>query len=485
MVKTVHLIAALLAALCLSSCSYSGNPAATVKQTTGVLHVYANGTDGSDTYDGTAATNTPGTLIGPKKTLAGVLVLVPYRVRHNVCVHLAGIFAEPAAFSFFRMIEDGAILLIDGGLGTTVIADDGGNPWAADIHSTSTLGLSTAGWAPDQYAGYWLQLEDGPAAGQTRTIKSHTATTIIPIRNFSIDPGTAHFRIVRPATTISSSTAYSYLTFSNHGGPAYVARTQRLHIQNLYISGSNVYWTIESADSPSMSAIVNDGSGGWGWMSFARCRYPRALHWDINPSTFADQLTPAFPAKGLSFRATDYFSMLDCYSGGVAGLYSTPTVNITRTSMQSGGIGQGSRINSLLVEGSLNAYSATANVTNYSTYTTTMIGGGAVGITLKDSSLSIGAGVDLSGSSSHAIEVNHSRLHLMGAVTGTGNGGAGVYAHSGSVVHIKHSAPPTLTGTVGDLAVSNPAAQESTWAAIDGGTPVGVAAEMTMAKEVP
>jgi len=61
--------------------------------------------------------------------------------------------------------------------------------------------------------------------------------------------------------------------------------------------------------------------------------------------------------------------------------------------------------------------------------------------------------------------------------------GAGVYAHSGSVVHIKDGAPPTLTGTVGDLSTDG-TTQISTWAAIDAGTPVAVLAEMTLAKEV-
>jgi hypothetical protein len=73
---------------------------------------------------------------------------------------------------------------------------------------------------------------------------------------------------------------------------------------------------------------------------------------------------------------------------------------------------------------------------------------------------------------------------MTGAVTGSGNTGAGVYAHSGSTVIIKNGSAPTLTGTVGNLAISSAAAEESTWANIDAGNIISIANEMTMAKEV-
>jgi len=105
-------------------------------------------------------------------------------------------------------------------------------------------------------------------------------------------------------------------------------------------------------------------------------------------------------------------------------------------------------------------------------------------ITLIDSSLRLGSGVDISGSASHGIECNHSHLHLDGAVTGTGNGGAGVYAHNGSVVNIKNGAPPTISGTLGHLSVDG-TTNATWWSTLDAGTPLAVLAEMTMAKEVP
>jgi hypothetical protein len=105
-----------------------------------------------------------------------------------------------------------------------------------------------------------------------------------------------------------------------------------------------------------------------------------------------------------------------------------------------------------------------------------------VGLLIKDSFVNIKDG-SVSDNASHGIEVLNSRV-LLESVGGSGNGGAGVYAHSGSIVHITDGSPPTLTGTVGDLAVSDPAVEESTWAAIDGGDPVQIAAESTVVKEV-
>jgi hypothetical protein len=106
-----------------------------------------------------------------------------------------------------------------------------------------------------------------------------------------------------------------------------------------------------------------------------------------------------------------------------------------------------------------------------------------VGILLDNTDLSLVAGsVDNCGS--HGIEAQRSVVRFTGAFAGTGNTGAGVYAHSGSVVYITDGSPPTLTGAVGDFAVSNPNYQQSTWAAVDGGDPVQIAAESTIVKEV-
>lgn len=315
-------------------------------------HFYADGTSGDDAKDGLPAAT-------PKKTLQAVFGLVPDIVKHNTCVHLSGIFDEPGDTYFTADVMLGKYLLIDGGSDVSVVADDGGSPWIADIASTTSIGLTTAGWVTDAYAGYYVEILSGVQSGQLVTIQGNDATTLTPFKNFSSSPGVgAQFRIAK-AVIARAPTVFKM----NYGARA-------------------------------LSVKI------WG-------------HAD-NPSA----------------------------SGG-------------------------------------------SIIANSSGYATTKLGSAAVtsGLELNHSMLQIASG-DISNCTSHGIVCDNSRLHLAGAVAGTGNAGAGVYAHSGSVVHIKDGAPPTLTGTVGDLAVSDPAAQESTWAAIDAGTPVAVLAEMTMAKEV-
>jgi hypothetical protein len=68
-------------------------------------------------------------------------------------------------------------------------------------------------------------------------------------------------------------------------------------------------------------------------------------------------------------------------------------------------------------------------------------------------------------------------------VVGSNSGGFGVYAHSGSIVHIPNGKPPTISGGTGDLSFDG-STEASSWASLDAGTPVNSAAEVSMAKEV-
>lgn len=477
--KTV--LAALLAcaAICASCSPQTGGPSRFAEQTTSVLHVYADGTNGSDTYDGTAATNTPGTLVGPKKTLTAVIDLVPYLVKHNTAVHLAGTFDTQASATLERWVYEAATLIVDGGPTLTTVVDNGGNPWTADVHSASSIGLTTLGWTPDQYAGYWVQIVDGPCAGQTRRIHSHTATTITPGRNWSGDPGLANFRVVRPTTTLTSSTSAtpSALLLST-AGRGYTV------IQNLYLAGTQSriagYGLAAPASRVIISHVVHDGTYLFpinfqsANVALNSARYSTA--------TFAGESANTYSAAGASLRgaaATGFNATNSC----VASL-SDSYIKLGNVAAQSFVVYGGTRIDTLTLAMSYGTTSAM--VYNSSGYAATRFGSSAVanGLQMFDCSLRVGAGVDFSSCTSHAIILNHSRLHLDGAVTGTGNTGAGVYAHSGSVVHIKDGAPPTLTGTVGDFS-TNGTTQASTWAAIDAGTAVADSDEMTMAKQVP
>ena len=439
-------------------------------QTTAVGHYYANGTSGDDANDGlTAAT--------PKKTLQAVFDLVPYLVKHNTCVHLAGTFSEFGNCYLERFLTGGSVLLVDGGTDTTTVADDGGSPWTADIASTSSIGLTTAGWTIDAYAGYMVTVISGAAAGQTRLIQGNSETTITPQRNFSVSPGAAQFRISRPATTLSASSTNSWVRVHRDGALASV-----LFVQNLFMTGSKCYIDTGynmSGQPAQLTHIVNNCSQQSSFYSHSSMLLTSNGRYD--PATFAQAVANTDSNFGISqIHSSGSLYIANYNNNSIQGSY-VYSLLLERGFVTV--IGWGTRIVSLSMRCIQNDRSTTT-ISSTANYATTKIGGGSVGVTAIDSVVRIGAGVDISNCASHGIECNHSRLHLDGAVTGADNGGAGVYAHSGSVVHIKNGAPPTLTGTVGDLAVSNPAAEESTWAAIDAGTPVAVTAEMTMAKEV-
>jgi hypothetical protein len=103
-------------------------------------------------------------------------------------------------------------------------------------------------------------------------------------------------------------------------------------------------------------------------------------------------------------------------------------------------------------------------------------GATGVGLQLIKSNISIQRGsLEINNCTSHAIESINSLVKFnssgAGSVIGVGNAGAGIYAHSGSVVHIDPANPPTITGTVGDISVDG-TSQISTWAGVAAGVPV-------------
>ena len=58
----------------------------------------------------------------PKKTLAAVFALVPYKADHNVCVHLSGIFTDAGAAYLEKMVASTVTLVVDGGTATTPVS---------------------------------------------------------------------------------------------------------------------------------------------------------------------------------------------------------------------------------------------------------------------------------------------------------------------------------------------------------------------------
>jgi hypothetical protein len=121
------------------------------------------------------------------------------------------------------------------------------------------------------------------------------------------------------------------------------------------------------------------------------------------------------------------------------------------------------------------------NIANSTGYAVTSFGSSANtnGIYMEGSYVRMSSG-DVSSASSHGIKLINSFMNLRGAVSGTSNGGYGCYAISGSGVYIRNGSAPTLTGTSGNAYIG---ATATTWAGVDGGTPVWSTTQMSFCVE--
>jgi hypothetical protein len=180
-------------------------------------------------------------------------------------------------------------------------------------------------------------------------------------------------------------------------------------------------------------------------------------------------------SKVVRFTAVNYIAFDASYAKGFEIYGSILRGPVLRT---------GTLLKAATVESCLKAWPDLKLIDNDSGFNTTKIkGASGVGLTIRDSNVELGSG-DISDCGSHGIEANKSKVYISEALAGSGNTGAGIYAHSGSIIHIKDGTPPTLTGTVGDLAIASPLYEDSSWSDIDGGSPISITAEATVAKEV-
>lgn len=148
--------------------------------TTEALDIYVDAVDGDDTNDGfTSAT--------PVQTWVHAESLIPTVVRHAVRVHLAaGTYPVNRTWLFrARVVQgDGRITTYaddawDSTVYTTILAGTAGASTTADVVKTSGLTINA-------HRGYWLEMTDGDAAGQRRTIRNNTATDLVPSVSFGV-----------------------------------------------------------------------------------------------------------------------------------------------------------------------------------------------------------------------------------------------------------------------------------------------------------
>ncbi|MDP3986706.1 MAG: hypothetical protein Q8P81_00600, partial [Nanoarchaeota archaeon] len=178
----------------------SENLVGLMSATTGNMRWFIDGTNGSDSNDGlTSAT--------PKKNFRAITASIPDLIKHNCVLHLTGSVVDSVAMNLYRYVDTGVTFLIDGGPVLTYTLDDGaGGGIVSTATTTGSITVAGAAYAVDLYAGWYIDVLTGPAAGQSRLIQRNTDTTIIPTVNWTVDPvAGATFKIGRPNTSFNSN----------------------------------------------------------------------------------------------------------------------------------------------------------------------------------------------------------------------------------------------------------------------------------------
>lgn len=439
-------------------------PASCVRQTTYQMHLYADGTNGSDTNNGLSS-------LAPKKTIQAVFDLVPTYVNHSVFIHLSGTFTETATARLQRQVNQSVYVVIDGGSDKTIVDDNSGSNYTADINSTSTIGFSGAGWTVDTFFGWWVEILTGPSAGAIRSIQGNTATTITVTKAMT-DPGAgAKFRIVRPATTLNGPK----LAVEPYGAGS-------LWIQRIHMAGTASYVSASNGNTLRITSVTSESTGATG--------NANGVYWLEGVTNCGTWAAGVFTGNfvydttaqcGISSRSTSANAAVFLRNLRSVILMSVLARYVSMTNCNYS-FNDGCRVTGGVGGSAIYIYGSTTDTGFYSNTAqpihkvSNAIGRG---IYLENSQLVIYSygGVDIYGCQTHGIELVNSLLTILkpitayNGLTGSSNGGAGLYAHYGSKVYLKPDYTPTLTGTVGNISLDG-TTQASTWAAIAGGTPI-------------
>ena len=441
-------------------------------ETKAELQIYIDPVAGNDGNSGFSP-------VTPKKTLAAGIALLPNIIRHNTAIHLNGTFSDFGAELITCSLADGALLVIDGGAGLTQVA----GPFTATAAGTTYLTVAGAGWTPDAWAGYLVEVTSGAQAGALCSIQGHTADTLTPCKNWSSSPGLASFRVVKPTTTLTASTALSSLSIKGCTGNGII------YLQRLCVEGSLMYLdaSYNTCAGVRLSHQVNTGTYASGVVRALRTFDLLLGPFGVDPILFTSLATYG----GASNVGASFVDAREILGFSIqASHHKDVRVSCSAIGAPYYGFARGARVVSARLADCRDALSgitpATSSVIeNSSGYASTTFNGSSTsGLTLINSTVSVGGGVDFSDNTAHGIDAQQSAVEFRGAVVGSGNGGAGVYAHTRSSLLIKDGSPPTLTGTVGDFSVDG-TTLGTRWNSVAIGSPFVDIPELTMVKEVP
>ncbi len=145
--------------------------------------------------DATGSDLNDGSIDSPVQTITRVEQLIPDHIKHEI-----NVFVEPhtgAGYTwptFQARTFTGLVgIWVHFTSFTTLVSGDTAQGGSA----IGTL-VSSGGLTPDALEGKTIEILDGSAAGDRRTIAENTATNIIPNTEFTADPTGASFRVVEP-----------------------------------------------------------------------------------------------------------------------------------------------------------------------------------------------------------------------------------------------------------------------------------------------
>ena len=405
-----------------------------------LLHVYVNSYDGSDNKDGLTE-NTA------KKSLVGMYSAIPPLHETQVIGHIKGVFDTVGEYPNCNKTCFGFPIILDGGDDVVIVS----GPHIADIASTTSIGLSSLSLTTDELFGYTIQILDGPAEGQHRSVYSNTATTFTPSKNFATNPGACTFQIVRPATTLNQTmNAFSPAAYVNYQRVYIVGTGGQLRATNTHriIVGNGVIINVDLFYASLLAGVERFDTHGY--------------HYNPNDGSFIfDQyVIPAWIGTApLRLQQIQYTIL--------SGLLVKSDLTISSSALQN--LDSGSRImGTTTIEESAKA-AATYQIRNSGGHQPTRLEGSGVGLLVKNfSDVIVANGVQITNNTSHGIEVDNASITL-GSATGSGNGGAGMYIHRGGKATL--TAVPTITGGAAGEVSLDGSTQQALWSSI-AGTPI-------------
>jgi hypothetical protein len=432
-------------------------------QTTGELHLYANGSTGDDDSGSGLAE------ASPKRTLGAVIDLIPQVCLHPVVVHLRGTFSESGNYVSLnnryigtpssRTSYNGpaAGIVFDGGPDKQIQDDNSGSNYTATYGSTTAFVDNSASFTVANIEGYLIEVLTGNAAGDIRLVHTATTTEITPHKDFSAAIQTGDTcRFVKPATTIDLA---GFGIFGcTGGGPGALIRLQRLLFSSGWVELEQVEAEVLIAEcileKPSSFAFFTTGTsqvfGAW---SLVDPTVPSGASIDGDYGI-------SIPFASLSISVSQNIQLNSSFVGGTFTNEGSQQLHAWGSRFKKVDIASGGeRVSSYF--GSFHTSAGYAP--------TTIKGSAGVGLTLTDGAVvTVGAGCDIADNTTHGIEVREgSVLKLDGAVVGSGNGTSGVYAHMGAQVFIDDGNVPTIAGNSGTVQLTfDGTTQRAKWADI-------------------